>query len=166
MSPPLVKTRQLFPLTSPKTKVTNLLTQLWKGPAQVGEGRIIHNVPVKNVDLVHGHGFLWKRKRERETQILTTTGKLNATETRAATHQISQDDFNGHKMAGGVQQDSSVRKSGEVADDGCIDAFLRTEKQMCVTTSVNPFSQSGRSQFVSYCSVFIFVHQLTESFQT
>lgn len=45
-------------------------------------------------------------------------------ETKAQTHQICQNDFDGHEMARGVQQDASVRKSGEVADDGCIDAFL------------------------------------------
>lgn len=56
--PPQAKTRlQTVPFIL-STSVTDLLAQLWKGPAQVGEGRIIHNVPVKNVDLVHGHGFL------------------------------------------------------------------------------------------------------------
>lgn len=45
-------------MATSSTSVTDLLAQLWKGPAQVGEGRIIHNVPVKNVNLVHGHGFL------------------------------------------------------------------------------------------------------------
>lgn len=45
-------------MATSSTSVTDLLAQLWKGPAQIGEGRIIHNVPVKNVNLVHGHGFL------------------------------------------------------------------------------------------------------------
>lgn len=45
-------------------------------------------------------------------------------EPKASTHQVSQDDFDGQEMARGVQQDASVCKSGEVADDGCIDGFL------------------------------------------
>lgn len=45
-------------------------------------------------------------------------------ETKALTHQISQDDFDGQEVARAVQQDASVREPGEVADLGFVDGFL------------------------------------------
>lgn len=37
---------------------THLLAQVGEGATHVGEGRVIYDVPVEDVKLVHGHGFL------------------------------------------------------------------------------------------------------------
>lgn len=86
-------------------------------------------------------------------------------ETKAPTHQISQNDFDGHEMARGVQQDASVCEPGEVADDGRVDAFLQHRRTQC-NPKYMQFDTGWRSQLVSYGSVLIFIHQLTEGFQT
>ena len=47
---------------------TDHLAELGEGSAEVGEGWVIHDVPVEHVEFVHGHRFLskwnqiwWKR---------------------------------------------------------------------------------------------------------
>ena len=40
--------------------ISSLLTQTGIGCTLVGEGLVIHNVPVKNIELVKGHCFLQK----------------------------------------------------------------------------------------------------------
>lgn len=37
---------------------TNLIAEIRKAAALIGEGRVVHNVPVKNIEFTVGHGIL------------------------------------------------------------------------------------------------------------
>lgn len=43
--------------------VTDLLTQLRERAAQVGKGRVIHDVPVEDIEFVHRHRFLCEQTK-------------------------------------------------------------------------------------------------------